>query len=371
MREGVMTEREWRKQSRHTPRRVPRCWGPQCMLPIIERTPHPYPKYRRYAARLLVMMSMGIAVGFWLLINAPSAEYPIIPALSESIVSLPMGRTVRANSAVSYRIPDLPLKPVIFSRSELLCGKMMRIDAEHPLPSDAPMPDPVCIATYGRGMVPVCDLTLKSGTQTIEALEELFADARRKGVEGLTVWRASMSEAEQRELQLERVRVHAATMNLDEAVAKAREEVDDPNTSDFQQEYTVDIRLCTTPGSMADNRPHRLTQQGRYLLQNAWRYGFVRRYPYEDTNLFREYQFRYVGVAHSTTMTYLDLDIESYLDLLHEKKAIQVNLNGTPRYVILCQPLMEEYVSVSLPDGCEYEASYDNMGYVIVACTLP
>lgn len=370
MREGVLTEREWRKQARHAPRQGAAFWGAQCMLPIIERKPKPQRKYRRYVAWTLSVTTVGIAVLLWLMFNTSTTEYPIMPALSESVESLPKASSIRPNSAVVYRYPELPLKQVTFTRSELLRGKMMRIDQDHPLPADVPGPNTVSIATYGKGMVPVRDLTLKSGKQTIDALYQLFLDARQKSVEGLTVWRASLSQAELRELQLDRVRVHAAAMSLNDAVQKAREEIDDPQASDFQQEYTVDIRLYNAQSGAADDRSHGLTQQGRYLLQTAWRYGFIRRYPRENDNPYREYQFRYVGVAHSTAMTYLDLDLEGYLDLLHEKPVIQIFISNEAKYLIICKPLQGEYVSMLLPEGASYEASYDNMGYAVVACTL-
>jgi LAS superfamily LD-carboxypeptidase LdcB len=303
-------------------------------------------------------------------LNTSTAEYPIVPALSEAADSLPKARITRANNAVFYQYPDFLTRQVVLARSDLMRGNMMRIDAEHPLPTDAPAPNTLRISTNGKGLVPVRDLALKTGRETIEALKNLFSDARQKGIEGLVVWRGSMSEAEQREWQLERVREYASSMSINEAVQKAREEVGDPRTSDFQQEFTVDIRLSAAAATALENKPHGLTNQGRYLSQNAWRFGFVRRYPSENNHPFRKSQFRYVGVAHSTAMTYLDLDIESYLELLHEKKVLQVRVNGAVKYLILCEPRVGDYIGISLPEHAEHEASYDNMGYVIVACTL-
>ncbi len=371
MREGILTEREWRKHTWRAPKRPPPCWGAQCMLPIIVRKPNPYYRYRRYAAWTLAVTSLGIAAFLWILFNASPPEYPILPALSEAVERPTKEAGIRANRSVSFGYPEAPMRQVVFSREELLHGKLLRIDAEHPLPEDAPGPNTVSIATYGKGMVPVRDLTLKSGKQTIAALYQLFLDARQKGAEGLVIWRASQSQAEQREMQLERVRVHASAMSLNEAVEKARLEIDDPRASEFQQEYTVDIRLYKNHSGTLDERPHRLTEQGRFLMQNAWRQGFVQRYPRENGNPYKAYQFRYVGIAHSTAMTYLDLDLEAYLDFLHQQPIIQIHKDGALKYLIVCQPYAEGYISLKLPEGASYEASYDNMGYAVVACTFP
>lgn len=370
MREGALTEREWRKQALRAPRREPRCWGAQCMLPQIERKKSPRYRYRQYLAWTLGVVTLGIVGLFLLWFNTPTPEYPGMPALSEAVEILPQARNVRAISSVSYHFPETQTKEITFTREELLRGKIMLIDQEHPIPSDAPGPNTFSIAAHGKGIVPVRDLTIKSGQQTIDALYQLFFDARQKGIEGLAVWRGTLSEAEQRELQLERVRAHASSMNLSEAVEKAREEVDDPRASDYQQPYTVDIRLYEALNGAADTRPMGMTEQGRYLVQNAWRYGFIRRYPRENDNPYRAYQFRYVGVAHSTVMTYLDLDLESYLELLREKQVIQVHKNGIPEYLIICKPMLEAYVKFDLPVGVTYDAGYDNVGYAVVACTF-
>ncbi len=372
MREGALTEREWRKQALRAPRREPRCWGAQCMVPQIDRMPPFRRRVRMYAAWTLGVVTLGIGGLFMLWYNTPKPEYPMVPALSASVENLPEQRSIRPNSAVAYVFTEVTTQEITFTREELLRGKMMLVNRDHPLPADAPGANTVCIAAYGKGIVPVRDLTIKSGQQTIDALYQLFFDARQKGVEGLAVWRGTLSEAEQRELQLDRVRAHASSMTLTEAVEMARAEVDDPRTSDLQQQYSVDIRLYTAWNGAADSSPLGLTQQGRYLMQNAWRHGFIRRYPRENSNPYKAYRFRYVGVAHSTVMTYLDLDLEAYLEVLHEKQAILVHENGTPRYLILCKPLPAEgCVNIPVPEGTTYEAGYDNLGCAVVACNFP
>ncbi len=370
MRGEVLTEREWRKQAYRTQKREPRCWGAQCMAQQPRHPSHFEKTYRRYAACSMVAIALGI-IGYFLFHSAsPTAEYPIMPALSEAVEALPPGPDARANSAVTYAYPQVPYQEVTFTQDELMRGKMLLINQQHPLPKEAPGANTVSIATYGKGIVPVRDLELKAGQQTIDALYTFFQFARQKGIEGLGICRGTLSEAQQRELQLERVRALATSMPLEDAVSQARLDVDDPRTSDFQQEYTVDIRLFTPWEGSADQRPLALTDQGRFLLQYAWRYGFIRRFPGASDNPYRAYQFRYVGIAHSTLMTYLDLPLEAYLDLLHEKKAIFIHDNGTPKYLALCLPLRDGYVTFPIPEGANYEASYDNQGYAVIACTF-
>lgn len=370
MREGILTEREWRKQAWRVSKRRPPCWGAQYVTPQAQPRPSRHRKYAPWAALSLGLAALGIILSLTLRYHTPPSDFPIMPALSEA-VELPQQRTVRANSAVAYQYPQLSTRDVTFTQSELLRGNIMLINREHPLPHDTPGANTVSIATFGKGIVPVRNLELKAGRETIDALYQFFLFARQKGIEGLGISQGTLSEAQQRELQLERVKVHACSMPLQEAVEKARQEVDDPRASDFQQQYTVEIRLYAPWEGAADQRPLARTEQGRFLLTNAWRYGFIRRYPQENANPYKAYQFRYVGAAHSTAMTYLDLDLESYLELLHEKRVIFIHDKGAPKYLILCLPVTDGYVSFPIPENAAYEAGYDNLGYAVVACTFP
>lgn len=369
MREGILTEREWLRQVWRVSKRRPPCWGAQYVTPPPQPKLHQRRKYRQWLVLSLALGVMGLAWYIISLCQIPPSDFPIMPALSQT-VERPPKSTVRINSAVAYSYPQLPVKEVTFPREELLRGNIMLLNREYPLPHDVPGANTVSIATFGKGIVPVHNLDLKSGRQTIDALYQFFLFARQKGIEGLGISRGTLSEAEQRELQLERVKVYAASMSLQEAVEKARQEVDDPRTSDYQQQYTVEIRLYTPWEGAADQRPLALTEQGRFLLTNAWRYGFIRRFPNENNNPYKAYQFRYVGVAHSTAMTYLDLELEAYLELLHEKQVIFIHDKGTPKYLILCLPVTDGYASFPVPENASYEAGYDNMGYAVVACTF-
>ncbi|MDD3411449.1 MAG: D-alanyl-D-alanine carboxypeptidase family protein, partial [Eubacteriales bacterium] len=232
-----------------------------------------------------------------------------------------------------------------------------------------PAPNTLAIAALGKGMIPVRDLSAKAGRETIAALHQLFYHLRQNQIEGLAVCRGALSEAEQRDWQLERVKLHSAGMSLEDALAAAQREVEAPGQSEHQQGYAVDIRLYPTWSGAADARPLERTAQGRALLQCAWRYGFIRRYPDASDQEDKACHFRYVGLAHSTAMTWLNLRLEDYLQLLHEKGVIQIHENGIPRYVIVCAPIVDGYASALIPEGTACEASSDNQGYAVIACT--
>lgn len=137
-----------------------------------------------------------------------------------------------------------------------------------------------------------------------------------------------------------------------------------PGTGEMIQEYTVEIRLVDGISRQADERSLEESAQGQALLQYAWRYGFVRSDPSQP------YRFRYVGKAHATAMTYLNLSLADYLEWLHQKQVIAVSAGGRIQYLIFCQPMKNDRIAFELPVGAVYEASLDNTGYAVVACTL-
>lgn len=364
MAEGLLTEWEWRRQSVRARKTGARCWGAQCMLGKQRRAL----KQNRAFHALLLILSLAAALLLPVIASIPREKprYGEISAQTEQTAEKPR---VRELSAVRYALPEgLAYTARTYHREELLRGRLMLIDEAHPLPQGVPAPNTMSIAAYGKGMVPVSDLTVKSGKETIMALTRLFADLRGRGAGGFAVCRATMTRWEQREWQLSTFRACAAGMPLESALAKALAECDAPGTGELQQEYTVDLRWMDSAGGQADAHALERTPRGRTLLQTAWRYGFIR-VPREGEST-RGYRFRYVGEAHATAMTYLDVELDEYLRLLHEKRVLTVKRDDSVSYLILCQPMQGAYVEFRLPQGAACEAGLDNTGYAVAACTI-
>lgn len=216
------------------------------------------------------------------------------------------------------------------------------------------------IARYGNGMVPVNDLTIKSGKETIRALARLFAALRGSGADGFKVSRGTMTPLEQREWRLNRFRVLAASHSLQEAAERVLQETDKPGQGELLQEYTVEI--SAPPDA---NRPLEETPRGRLLLQLAWRYGFV-----TVSTSRNGVRLRYVGEAHAAAMTCLGLNFAEYLAFLHQHRQVMIRPTGGVGYWIVCRPVQGNYVEFSLPEGAEWEVGLDNLGYAAAACTL-
>lgn len=362
MAEGIYTEREWRLRGACVRSTIPVCWGAQYVQPVKRRN---WQQNRTvHGVMLLCAVLVSLLIPVCCHKRAEPAAYPmaVAPASAEQM-------NVRKVAGVSFAMPiGLNMVQRTYSAEELYRGKLLLIDDEHPLPAQAPHPNTLTIATYGKGMVPVNDLSLKTGRETIRALTGLFADLRGSGTGGFVVWQGAQTPAEQQELLLARLRREAGAAPLNEAARQVLQAMDTPGSGELQQEYTVELRMGREGSQLPDERPLEETVQGRQLLRFAWRNGFIRSKP--DGTKQHDFRFRYVGIAHATAMTYLDVDLPTYLAILHEKRIMTVQGENGQLYLIQCIPAQGNHAVFQVPQGANNEVSFDNTGYAIVVSIL-
>lgn len=108
--------------------------------------------------------------------------------------------------------------------------------------------------------------------------------------------------------------------------------------------------------------------EGKWLKTNAWKYGFVLRYPVDKTAItgiqFEPWHFRYVGLPHSALMYDKNLTLEEYLDYLKAQKKLKVVVDGVTYSVAYYS--CTDHETISVPRGSRYDLSGDNRGGVIV-----
>ncbi len=108
--------------------------------------------------------------------------------------------------------------------------------------------------------------------------------------------------------------------------------------------------------------------EGKWIAKNAWKYGFILRYPKDKTDItgiqYEPWHIRYVGLPHSAIMYEKNLVLEEYLDYLKEEQDISVNINGE-KYTVSYYPVSQE-LTIKVPVNLHYEISGNNMDGVIV-----
>lgn len=112
--------------------------------------------------------------------------------------------------------------------------------------------------------------------------------------------------------------------------------------------------------------------EGKWLKNNAWKHGFILRYPKDKTAItgiqYEPWHFRYVGLPHSEIMHRMDFTLEQYLTYLQDQGTIVATVGGR-RYELIYVPVKRS-AHVDVPAGRDYELSGDNDGGVIVTVSL-
>ncbi len=122
------------------------------------------------------------------------------------------------------------------------------------------------------------------------------------------------------------------------------------------------LDIGSTQGEMAH------AAEGKWLKENAWKYGFILRYPEDKTHItgiqYEPWHFRYVGLPHSAIMYEKNFVLEEYLDFVKEQKSIVITLDEQV-YEISYHPISQSTtIQVSANDS--YEISGNNMDGVIM-----
>lgn len=108
------------------------------------------------------------------------------------------------------------------------------------------------------------------------------------------------------------------------------------------------------------------------LAENAWKYGFVRRWPAEDLEESEltvpggnQWHFRYVGIPHSVVMAEKELYLEEYLEYLRkytfENGPLKTEYEGVKYEIYFCEGL-----EITVPVNREYTVSGNNVDGFIV-----
>ncbi len=93
--------------------------------------------------------------------------------------------------------------------------------------------------------------------------------------------------------------------------------------------------------------------EGKWIEKNAWKYGFILRYPSDKTDVtgiqYEPWHIRYVGLPHSTIMQKMNLALEEYLDYLKEEESISASIEGE-KYTMSYYPFFQrKTIDVEIP----------------------
>lgn len=210
------------------------------------------------------------------------------------------------------------------------------VTAKHkPLPPDSTLPplyyDKLMIANYRNTLsadyVPENLVKIPDGyvaenyygiyvtQETFDAYKELYMAMYGEIHCRMHIISAYRSYARQSELYNKAVQNYMARgMTSTEARALALNTTQTPGNSEHQLGNTIDVSNNTDT-----DHNYQETPEGKWLAENAYKYGFIIRYPSDKAEITRiEYEpwhIRYVGIHHATYMYVNNLCLEEYIDL--------------------------------------------------------
>ena len=143
-------------------------------------------------------------------------------------------------------------------------------------------------------------------------LQEMFNDARAQGY-GLFVREGYRTQEEQQQLMDEKIEAYENEgKSKSEAKKLAEQWVAIPGTSEHQLGIAVDINADITKSSSDDVY--------NWLAENAHRYGFIKRYPSNKTDITgvinEPWHYRYVGKEVASEIYSQGICLEEYIDTL-------------------------------------------------------
>lgn len=143
-------------------------------------------------------------------------------------------------------------------------------------------------------------------------LQEMFNAAREQGY-GLFVREGYRTQEEQQQLLNEKIKVYENEgKSKFKAKKLAKEWVAVPGTSEHQLGIAVDINADTTKNSS--------DEVYKWLAENAYKYGFIKRYPADKTDITgvinEPWHYRYVGKEAALEIYSQGICLEEYIDTL-------------------------------------------------------
>lgn len=263
--------------------------------------------------------------------------------------------------------PALTGPGITISRRTLLQGTLMLVSGAHPLPKDFPPPDTRSVRALVGSYLPASEETLLC-QEAVYALCRLQTDHSLHGL--ATLENGAVSAAQQEQLRQEAFERYRKVYPLSEAVEKAHAAVPGGGESEHQLGYAVDIYL-TGPLALGSSDPLLRTETGKWLSDNLWRYGFIRRYNGSsgEEGACEHIHLRFVGTFHAAAMHALHMTLEEYLALLRAEGSLTLAKDGQPVAYFYCAPCQGSW-TLPLPANAAVTCSADNTGWAIAAVEI-
>lgn len=179
-------------------------------------------------------------------------------------------------------------------KSTQYSGNILLVNDSHRLTADY-VPEGLVNLYEQRHSFRLANANIYLTMETYQAMEEMFAAAESEGMNGFIITSGYRDYARQAEIFAET------------EAGKAQE----PGASEHQTGMAFDV-TCQDSGNGFENTPHY-----RWLCENAYKYGFIQRYPPNKSNetgiSYEPWHYRYVGKKAAKDMHKTGQTLEAYM----------------------------------------------------------
>ncbi|BBH24073.1 D-Ala-D-Ala carboxypeptidase VanY [Paenibacillus baekrokdamisoli] len=238
------------------------------------------------------------------------------------------------------------MKELRVTKDRIYDGNLLLVNKDHPVPAGGEESEAVNLFQHKelmKGFI-VLDKTIELSPSLVHKFSTMIEAAEKDGVNRFLISSGYRDNEKQNELYRQ--------MGADYALPAGYSE----------HNLGLSLDIGSTKAAMSK------APEGKWLKKNAWKYGFILRYPDDKTAITgiqsEPWHFRYVGLPHSAIMKEKNFVLEQYLDFLKEKKTIKTVVDHQT-YEISYYPVSKN-TTILVPANGRYEISSDNMGGVIV-----
>ncbi|MFF3025283.1 VanY-A/VanY-F/VanY-M family D-Ala-D-Ala carboxypeptidase [Gottfriedia sp. NPDC057948] len=232
------------------------------------------------------------------------------------------------------------------TKEQVYKGNLVLINKKYPVHEESIKSDVVNLFTHKeleKGYE-LLDTKIELSQDVARKFSKMIVDARKEGVRHFTI--------------------NSGFRDFDEQNALYQEMGSDYALPAGHSEHNLGLSLDVGSTKMKMNE----ALEGKWLENNAWKYGFIIRYPKDKTAItgiqYEPWHIRYVGLPHSVIMEEKNFSLEEYLDFLKKQKSISTTINGQ-KYEISYYPDTKN-TTIQVPTNLRYDISGNNMDGVIV-----
>ncbi|MDN4617392.1 M15 family metallopeptidase [Paenibacillus sp. PsM32] len=231
------------------------------------------------------------------------------------------------------------------SKSQIYQGDLLLINKDYPLVDGNEAQDIVKLVDYSTfaSQIVLLDRSLSLSQDVAERFLTMVKDANVEGIDHFMASSGYRTNQEQDNLYDEKGSEYAMPAGYSEH----------------------NLGLALDVGSTQSGIEK--SEEGVWLRDNAWKYGFILRYPKNKEKItsikYEPWHFRYIGLPHSAIMEEHDMVLEEYYEALRDEP-LSITIEGQ-HYNVRYHPMLNDK-KIAVPADGDYTISGNNVDGVIV-----